>query len=239
MKRTKHNLSNYRLQTMNMGQLVPVQVIDVLPGDTIRLETSALIRMSPMLAPVMHPVTVRLHHWFVPYRLIWDGFEDFITGGADGNNADTVPKLEVTDASAHQGALMDYMGIPTDRDIPLSVSALPFAAYNLIWNEFYRDQDLQTTLLETDATAITGTDAGIQRVSWRKDYFTAARPFQQKGNDITLPIGTRAPIRFDRADGNSSAPLTGREVGTGIYAPTDTNSEDVGQQAYADLQTRS
>ena len=85
MKRSKHNLSNYKLATTDMGKLIPVQLQEVLPGDTMQLETSALIRVSPMLAPVMHPCTVRFHHWFVPTRILWEDWEDFITGGSDGN----------------------------------------------------------------------------------------------------------------------------------------------------------
>ena len=84
MKRKKHSLSNYKLATLDMGKLVPVNCMEVLPGDTVQQVTSALVRVSPLLAPVMHPVSVRVHHWFVPYRLLWDGFEDFITGGPDG-----------------------------------------------------------------------------------------------------------------------------------------------------------
>ena len=82
MKRSKHSLSHYKLFTCNMGELVPVACVEALPGDTFQQATSALVRASPLLAPVMHPVTVRIHHWFVPLRLLWDGFEDFITGGS-------------------------------------------------------------------------------------------------------------------------------------------------------------
>ncbi len=84
MKRSKFSLSNYKLLTCDMGELVPCGLLEVLPGDTIQQATSALIRVSPLLAPVMHPVSVRIHHWFVPHRLVWDSWEDFITGGPDG-----------------------------------------------------------------------------------------------------------------------------------------------------------
>ena len=128
---------------MDMGKLYPVQCIDVLPGDSMRLETSALIRMSPMVAPVMHPMTVRYHHWFVPYRILWDGWEDFITGGPDNTNADTVPTIQSNNT---EGQLFDYLGIPPVSG--LSINALPVRAYNKIWNEFYRDQDLQEEIIE-------------------------------------------------------------------------------------------
>ena len=182
MKRYKHNLSNYKLATMDMGKLVPVQFQEVLPGDTFQLETSALVRVSPMLAPVMHPVTVRLHHWFVPTRLVWDKWEDFITGGPDGMNADTLPTC--VQGSSAAGGVMDYLGVPPVEG--LEVCCLPKRAYNLIWNEFYRDQDLQEERGQGDNS--------LANVSWSKDYFTTARPFTQKGNDLTLPLGDSAPV---------------------------------------------
>jgi hypothetical protein len=183
MKRNTTSLSNYRLATCDMGQLVPVQCQEVLPGDTMKLDSSALIRLSPMQAPVMHPVTVRLHHWFVPNRLIWDNWEDFITGGPDNDNTDTVPTITTTGAVGQE--LLDYLGIPVDT-AGIEVNELPVRAYNLIYNEFYRDQDLQTERTEDDPT--------VAHVSWRKDYFTASRPWQQKGANLTLPIGDTAPI---------------------------------------------
>lgn len=181
-KRYKHNLSNYKLATMDMGKLVPVQFQEVLPGDTFQLETSALVRVSPMLAPVMHPVTVRLHHWFLPTRLLWDDWEDFITGGPDGQNADTLPTCTL--GSGSEKGVLDYLGVPPVEG--LEVCCLPKRAYNLIWNEFYRDQDLQVERSIGDNT--------LANVSWSKDYFTTARPFTQKGNDLSLPIGDKAPI---------------------------------------------
>ena len=89
MKRSKFSLSHYKLLTCDMGLLIPIAWYEALPGDTIQQATSALIRVTPLLSPVMHPVMVRIHHWFVPNRLIWDTFESFITGGTDGNDATT------------------------------------------------------------------------------------------------------------------------------------------------------
>ena len=92
MRRSKFNLSHYRLATMDMGYLVPIGLMEVLPGDTFRQATSALVRFSPMAAPVMHPIEVRIHHFFVPHRIVWTGWEDFITGGPDGNDAQVPPR---------------------------------------------------------------------------------------------------------------------------------------------------
>lgn len=197
MKRNKHSLSHYKLLTCDMGELVPVGVFEVLPGDSVQQATSALIRVSPLVAPVMHPVVVRFHSWFVPYRILWDGWEDFITGGADGEggDADGFPILVAGGGGFGSGGLLDYLGVPPTI-AGLEVSALPVRAYNKVWNEFYRDQDLQTELaMPTDGDTDTTSPIDVQKVNWEKDYFTAARPWTQKGPDVTLPIGTFAPVK--------------------------------------------
>jgi len=95
MKRSKFNLSYTMLCSSDLGELVPLGLLEVLPGDSIRMSTSALVRCAALLSPVMHPVEVCIHHWFVPNRLVWENFEKFITGGADGLNADTVPTVTI------------------------------------------------------------------------------------------------------------------------------------------------
>lgn len=192
MKRTKHNLSSYKLLTCRMGELVPTNVVEVLPGDSMRLQSSALIRVSPLLAPVMHPVQVRLHHWFVPARLVWTGFEDFITGGSDGEGgaAGAYPTINAG-AGFAAGGLADYMGIPPSI-ASLVVNAMPFRAYNLIFNKFYRDQDLTTAVTQDSVT--------VQNIAWEKDYFTTTRPWPQKGPDVTLPLGVSAAVKTQTAD---------------------------------------
>lgn len=195
MKRSKFSLSNYKLLSCDMGELVPIGLTEVLPGDTIQQATSALVRVSPLLAPVMHPVHVRIHHWFVPHRLVWDNWEDFITGGPDGMNASVFPTIDMGGGGAAVGSLADYLGVPTSV-AGLDVSALPFRGYAMIWNEWYRDQDLQTKLaISTAAGVDSTTSTALQNVCWEKDYFTSARPWTQKGPEITLPLGTDAPVK--------------------------------------------
>lgn len=188
MRRQKHSLSHYRLVTGDMGELLPVGCVEVLPGDSFRAASAALIRLSPLVTPVMHPVQVRIHHWYVPHRLVWSGFEDFITGGPDGEggSAGAYPTISAGGSGFTAGGLADYLGIPPGV-ADLSVSALPFRSYNLIYNEFYRDEDL--------VTAVSQDSTSVQKVAWEKDYFTAARPWTQKGPAVSLPLGTRAPVK--------------------------------------------
>lgn len=199
MKRSKHSLSHYKLLSMDMGELVPLTWFEVLPGDSIQQATTALIRCSPLVAPVMHPVHAHIRHFFVPTRLIWDEFEDFITGGPDGNNVSVPPYFAVA-GTVNVGGLYDYMGVPTGT-VNANVSALPFRAYNAVWNEYYRDQDLQTERVINKASGSDGTTTNsLAFVNWEKDYFTSARPWEQKGPAITVPIGTSAPVRGDGTD---------------------------------------
>lgn len=202
MKRSKHSLSHYKLFTGNMGELIPVACIEALPGDTFSHATSALVRASPLLAPVMHPVTVRIHHWFVPLRLIWANFEKFITGGADGEGDGSAwPYKDAFTPAA--GALGDYFGLPPGVNCG-QVSALPFRAYALVFNENYRDEDLVTELtVNTGDGADATTPVTVQSIAWEKDYFTSAREWAQKGPAVTLPLGTSAPVELDPTTGVS------------------------------------
>lgn len=197
MKRSKFALSHHKLFSCDMGELVPCGLVEVLPGDTIQHATSALVRCSPMLAPVMHPVHVRIHHWFVPHRLVWNDWENFITGGPDGLNASVFPTISFPNGGPEIGTLADYLGVPTDivNVAGTAVNALPFRAYALIWNEWYRDQDLETALtIDLTDGADTTTSTALKNCAWEKDYFTSARPWEQKGPAITIPLGSMAPV---------------------------------------------
>ncbi len=193
MRRHKHGLSHYRLVTHDMGQLIPVAKMEVLPGDSFQQRTSALIRVSPLVAPVMHPVDVRIHHFYVPTRKIMDNTDDwekFITGGSDGlGEGVTLPTLTSPATTGYEAnSLPDYLGIPPGvPDIPHL--AAPIRCYNEIFNEYYRDQDLVAKRSLDDIT--------IANIAWAKDYFTSSRPWPQKGPDVTVPIGDSAPVMSD------------------------------------------
>lgn len=193
MKRDKHSLSHYKLLTGNMGYLYPVACYEVLPGDTFQQQTSLLVRCSPLIAPVMHPVTVRIHHWFVPFRLLWDGWESFITGGTDGlgDGVGTPPMLATTveKGPVQKGSFADYIGIPPG--FTGEYSAFPQLAMQKIWIDWYMDQDL------SDPDNIPAPDPywGLFPINWEKDYFTTTRPWPQKGPDVVVPLGGVAPVR--------------------------------------------
>lgn len=194
MKRNKISLSHYRLLTGDMGKLLPVTWFEVLPGDSVQMATATFIRLSPLVAPVMHPVMVRLNHWFVPYRIIWDTFEDFITGGDDGTFVCTPPYFSLSAIS--ESSLHNYLGVPPGSYSPnLSVSALAARAYTMIHNEHFRDEDLvDENVVDTTDGLDSTTNTDLLQVAWPKDYFTMARPFTQKGTEVTIPLQDAAPI---------------------------------------------
>lgn len=187
-KRNKFSLSHYRLFTGKMGYIIPIGLVEVLPGDSVRHATSLFMRLAPMLAPVMHPCHVCIHTWYVPFRLVWDEFEDFITGGPDGLNTSVFPTVTAPSGGFAIGSLADYMQVPTGV-AGIEISALPFRAYNLIYNEWYRDQDLEKELVfSTDSGADTTTSMQLMRGDWARDIFTTARPWPQKGLDVSVPV---------------------------------------------------
>jgi hypothetical protein len=206
MKRAKHNLSHFKDFSCNLGNLVPVGCVEVLPGDTFKHDTSAFMRFAPLNTPVMHPCHVTIHHWFVPTRLLWSNWENFITGGPDGDDASVYPTIEApTTTGFAEGSLADYFGIPTGVD-GFDVSALPFRAYAKIYNEFYRDEQLINPLTVSLADGVDSTTSlTMQNVAWEKDYFTSARPEPQLGPDVYLPLGTSAPVNL--VDGSTDSPL--------------------------------
>lgn len=237
MKRSKFSLSHYKLLTCDMGKLIPCALTEVLAGDSIQQSTSLLIRVSPLLAPVMHPVRVRIHHWFVPHRLVWEDWEDFITGGPDGMDASIFPTIV---SNANAGGLADYLGIPPN--VPgLQVSALPFRGYNLIFNEWYRDQDLRQEFpISVASGPDSTTSVSVKAVAWEKDYFTSARPWTQKGPEVTIPFGADAPV-VPNVPGQSPtwnvatgvSPTTYGASGT-QYLSVNANQPSSGQATWAD-----
>ena len=197
------NLSHERKMAMNMGMLYPMLVQDVIPGDRFRVKSEIMMRLAPMLAPVMHRVNVYTHYFFVPNRLVWDEWEDFITGGKNGTAAPVSPYINVTPALVEDsyfevGSLADFMGLPSISytspvNDPAQISALPFRAYQMVYNEYYRDQNLSDPVsFVTTSGAVGDPDAikllTLRKRAWEKDYFTSALPWAQRGPAVTMPI---------------------------------------------------
>lgn len=188
LRRYKHNLGHYHLAACKMGELVPVSVMEVLPGDTFRHRASALVRVAPLVAPLMHPCQVQIHSFFVPNRIIWDGaktgddgsWEDFITGAATPTFPTVTPATAPDDTD-----LLDHMGVPPETGN--ATNALPVRAYNLIFNEYYRDQGVDSEV-SLDSMA-------LQKARWGKDYFTTCRTEEQQGTGALVPFSTgEAPV---------------------------------------------
>lgn len=249
MIRDKHSLSHTKLLTCSQGELVPIACFEVLPNDTIQHSTSLLIRTTPLLTPVMHPVYITVHHWFIPNRLIWTDWEDFITGGDDGLNASVAPTITVNSGSGWAiGSLADYLGIPTGVD-DLPVSALPFRAYAKTYNEWYRDEDLITELaISTASGADATTNTALAVACWQKDFFTVLRTTPQKGAAVSLPLGTTANLIANAVPtgqtvriGSSGAPAGAGGVaadGAGVFVSGVTGVYlDVSTSHKADLST--
>jgi len=218
-RKNAFDLSHERKFSMNMGELVPILCEDVIPGDTFQINSEVMIRLAPMLAPIMHRVNVYTHFFFVPNRLVWDEWEDFITGGTDGDAEPIMPYVTFSAGSAalKNGSLGDYLGYSTSENLPQSVSlnALPFRAYQLIYNEYYRDQNLidEIPVDKGSGTSLDGTPLVTLRYrAWEKDYFTSALPWTQRGGSVSLPLGGTAPVQTTNFDAMNMEEIQGGGV---------------------------
>lgn len=201
--------SGYK-STFDSGYLIPFFIDEVLPGDTMKLNTSFLARLATPIFPYMDNVFMDFHYFFVPNRLVWENWERF--NGSQDNPGDStdflVPQLDATTHAAGfgEGTLFDYLGLPT-KVAAIAQANMPNAliprAYNLIWNEWFRDENLQNSV---DVDITDGPDVTSYTVlkrGRRKDYFTSALPFPQKGPAVPLPLGSTAPIYGQEVSGST------------------------------------
>lgn len=234
MKRPRRNAFNLSYEsklTLNMGELVPIMCMPVVPGDKFRVKTESLVRLAPLVAPMMHRVNVFTHYFFVPNRLVWNQWEDFITKGVDGDDVPVLPSLRLSpdlfssnpSAFFGDGTLWDYLGLPSLKSVGgaefpnpspngvtapqnYRVSSLPFRAYQLLYNEYYRDQNLTDPV---DISLNSGFEdtlhalnlLQLRRRAWEKDYFTSALPWLQRGPEVTVPIqgsGDTLDVKYDK-----------------------------------------
>lgn len=182
-----------------VGVLYPMFVDEVLPGDTFNLRTNMFLRLSTPMYPIMDNMRVSTFYFFVPNRLIWDNFVKMM--GEQKNPGDstdyTTPVIQPGEFWDTGSTLYDYMGVPATATNDLDVNALPFRAYNLIYNEWFRDQNLQNAVtVDVDDGPDDETDYVLLRRGKRADYFTSCLPWPQKGEAVSIPLGTSAPIDY-------------------------------------------
>ena len=205
-RKSKFSLSHDVKYTTRLGLLTPFYLQETLPGDSFRGKAETLIRFAPLLNPIYENLTCYMHYFFVPNRLLFNKWDEFITGGKDGTETPVPPQVKLQSTVYDQfktGRLGEYLGVPTDwAEAGVSpnedINAMPFTAYQMIYDEYYRDQDLEDPVsveawkdegVQTDPTGISKMTS-LRYSAWPKDYFTSARPWPQKGPDVEIPLGT-------------------------------------------------
>jgi hypothetical protein len=257
IQRSKFDRSHGVKTAFDSGKLIPVYVDEALPGDTFNCRLTAITRMATPIYPIMDNIFMDTHFFAVPVRLIWDNWQKFM--GEQTNPGDStdylVPEITSPSGGWTQESLPDYMGIPTKVD--LTHSALWTRAYNLIWNEWFRDENLQNSItVDTDDGPDSFADyLSLQRRGKRHDYFTSCLPWPQKGDAVSLPLGDTAAVHGIALDSNTyfsdnyydnlyetgGNTTSGRGCGTGGVGTTTRIKEDPNNTGYpgiyADLST--
>lgn len=244
-KRSRFNLSHSYKTTGGIGKLIPVLCREVIPGDVWNLNMSTLVRMSPTLAPIMHNFNIRTECFFVPNRLIWSDWQDFITGGQDGTLAPVKPYLTAgtfygrTDLA---NSNYDYLSMPLlpngraalPNDSTIRVDIMPLLALQLIYNEYYRDPNLDTDYSRSFPVASgtytpTASDPSLAELirtksrCWEKDYFTAALPWTQRGPQAQLPITASGDVVLKSTGGPAILKNSLGGIVPGATLTTDSN----------------
>jgi len=192
--------------TFDAGDLVPIFVDEVIPGDTFNLNMTGFGRLATPLHPIMDNMYLETFFFFVPNRLVWDNWEKF--NGQQDNPGDTtdylIPVVESL-GTIGEGGLADYFGLPVGPTYTeLQASALPFRAYNLIYNEWFRDQNLidSINVFKDDGPDSPSGNYSVRKRGKRHDYFTSCLPWPQKGDSVSLPLGTTAPVVTEGSSAN-------------------------------------
>ena len=221
MQKSTFDLTHEKTLSMDMGKLVPVMCLEVFPGDQMAVKTDILLRLAPMLAPMMHRVNVYTHYMFVPSRTVMTDWEKFITGGEDGKDTTVFPtiKAPVTTGWA-LNSLADYLGIPTGVS-EFETTALQFRAYVKAFNDWFRNQNLVTKVAMSMGNGVdTTTSTVLLDRAWEQDRLTSALPFAQRGDPVTVPLGGTVPITLiPHTTSTNSMIIRRSDTGANIGSP--------------------
>ncbi|HHA19574.1 MAG TPA: phage capsid protein, partial [Methylophaga sp.] len=218
--RSRFDRSHGFKTTFDAGNLVPIFVdMDIMPGDTVRCDLNGFARLSTPVFPIMDNMVMDTFFFFVPHRLIWDNWAKFMGEQIDPGDSISYTLPQVTDINnAANESLVDYFGLPTKVAANMPVNSMAFRAYNLIWNQWFRDQNLQdSVVVDKDDGPDSISDYVVLKRGKRHDYFTSCLPWLQKGDSVSLPLGTVAPV-----DSTGAAILFNTTADTGLVMKANT-----------------